>query len=278
MRIQLLSDLHLECEPDFLPSPADDVDVLVLAGDIGSYQEGSLLNDDRFGLTRFSPLQPGAPWSRVLYIPGNHEFDLLDYDATYARLRDTCTSLGIEWLEGEIITIGTVRFIGSTLWSDFESIAAKESNMTSRMRALEKAYRAANFYLEKHTTFRNDKPMLAEDIRGLGLASQAWLERALETPFEGTTIAVTHFAPTLQSADPRYGLTPGTAGFCNALDHLLPFAQFWLHGHLHCKNDFVVSGNRNGLPWSCRVVANPRGYADKAEQQYFMDPFVFEIN
>lgn len=120
--------------------------------------------------------------------------------------------------------------------------------------------------------------MLAEDIRALGLASQSWLQTALETPFDGTTIAVTHFAPTLKSADPRYGLTPGTAGFCNALDHLLPFAQIWLHGHLHCANDYVVKGDLNGRAWTCRVVTNPRGYADKDEQQSFQDPFVIEID
>ncbi len=277
MRIQLLSDLHLECEPDFMPCAADDIDILILAGDIGSYQEGSRLTGNDFGLSRFSPLKPAALWKRVLYLPGNHEFDSLDYAATYTALRNTCASLGIEWLESEIITIGSVRFIGSTLWTDFESLARQEHTMTSQMRALEKAYRAANFYLQKHTTFQNGLPMLAEDIRALGLASQAWLQQALEIPFDGTTIAVTHFAPTLMSADPRYGLTPGTAGFCNALDYLLPFAQYWLHGHLHCPNDYTVEGHLNGQSWACRVAANPRGYADNAEQASFHDHFVLEI-
>jgi hypothetical protein len=45
-------------------------------------------------------------------------------------------------------------------------------------------------------------------------------------------VVITHFAPSLLSADPRYGLAPGTAGFCNALDDLLPQADLWLHGHL----------------------------------------------
>lgn len=278
MRIQLLSDLHLEYEPDFMPRPAENVDVLVLAGDIGSYQLGSLLSGNDFGLSRFSPMQPDAPWNRVLYIPGNHEFDDLDYPSTYASLRSTCASLGIEWLESEIITIGSVRFVGSTLWCDFESLAKDKPNITEQMRAIEKAYRAANFYLQRHTTYQNELPMLAEDLRKLGLASQSWLQKALETPFEGTTIAVTHFAPTLQSADPRYGLTPGTAGFCNALDHLLPLAQIWLHGHLHCANDYVVEGSQNGLSWSCRIATNPRGYANKGEHQAYQEAFVIEVD
>ena len=66
--------------------------------------------------------------------------------------------------------------------------------------------------------------MLAEGWREMSLADQRWLRAALETPFEGTTVAVTHFAPSLRSADPRYGLVPGTAGFCNSMDDFLPLA------------------------------------------------------
>lgn len=60
MRLQLLSDLHLESNPGFTPEPAPDADLLVLAGDIGSYQSGSALStldDPDFGLGRFSPLR-----------------------------------------------------------------------------------------------------------------------------------------------------------------------------------------------------------------------------
>ncbi len=35
------------------------------------------------------------------------------------------------------------------------------------------------------------------------------------------TVVITHFAPSLRSADPRYGMQPGTASFCNADDDLL---------------------------------------------------------
>ena len=101
-------------------------------------------------------------------------------------------------------------------------------------------------------------------------AGVAWLREALSTPFDGVTVAVTHFAPSLQSADPRYGLVPGTAGFCNALDDLLPSAQLWLHGHLHCPTDYRVQGERSdGTPWHCQVVTNPLGYARKGEQETF---------
>lgn len=277
MRIQLISDLHLENYPDYVPQAAPDIDVLILAGDIGSYQAGSRLTSDDFGLRRFSPRRPGSEWPRVFYIPGNHEFDGLEFDATYQKLRDTCDGLGIEWLERETITVGAVRFIGTTLWSDFEALAKSQSTMTEQMKALEKAYRAANFYLSKNTTFKDGAPMLAEDIRLLAHECQRWLRDALASPFDGSTVTVTHFAPTLQSADPRYGMTPGTAGFCNSLDDLLPLSDVWMHGHLHCANDFVASGIADGEPYSCRVIANPRGYPEKGEDKAFRERFVVEI-
>ena len=277
MRIQLFSDLHLERNSEFRPKPASNVDVLVLAGDIGSYQTGSRLTTDDFGLERFSPLQPGAPWPTVLYVPGNHEFDALDFDQTYVRLRETCDRLGITWLEKEVITINAVRFVGTTLWSDFDAFAGAETNLTRQMQMRDKAFRAANFYLRKNTSLRHNEPMLAEAIRALALSCQDWLRQALSQPFEGTTVVVTHFAPSLRSADARYGLTPGTAGFCNALDDLLPYAQLWLHGHLHCANDYIVKGHDQGQAFSCRVVANPLGYIQKNEQLSFHEALCLEI-
>ena len=273
MKIQLLSDLHLEAHPHFTAEPAPDADVLVLAGDIGSYQSGSLLPGQDFGLERFSPLPQYAGWPcPVIFVPGNHEYDMQDFDAAHDRLRRTCDRLGLLWLERETLVLDGVRFVGTTLWSDFDALADHEqcTDLTRRLRLRQKAFRAANFYLAKTGTSRAGTPWLAEPMREQALACMAWLEDALARPFDGPTVAITHFAPSLRSADPRYGLAPGTAGFCNALDHLLPRATLWLHGHLHAPSDYTVQGQQaDGTPWQCRVVANPLGYARKNEQAFF---------
>ena len=274
MKIQLLSDLHLEVHPHFAPEPAPGADVLVLAGDIGSYQNGSLLTDGDFGLARFSPLPQFASWpTPVIFVPGNHEYDAQDFDAAHQRLRSTCDRLGLHWLERETLVLGGVRFVGTTLWSDFDALADHEhcTDLSRRLRLRDKAFRAANFYLRKTGSTRAEAPFLADALRAQSLVCQEWLRAALAQPFDGATVAVTHFAPSLRSADPRYGLVPGTAGFCNALDDLLAQANVWLHGHLHAPSDYTVQGVRSdGTPWQCRVVANPLGYARKAEQQRFM--------
>ena len=287
MKIQLLSDLHLEVHPHWVATPAPGADLLVLAGDIGSYQTGSHLSkmsDRDFGLARFSP-KNGWP-TPVLFVPGNHEYDGMDFEVAHARLFETCERLGITWLEREVFTWSgpyehAVRFVGTTLWSDFDALgppdaaACAASNASSagllaqQLKARDKAFRAANYYLKKTGTTRHGLPMLAEAVREQALLCQDWLAKALTEPFDGTTVVVTHFAPSLLSADPRYGLTPGSAGFCNTLDPLLAHAQLWLHGHLHAPSNYVKHG--------CRVVANPLGYARKREQSAFQAGFCIEL-
>lgn len=273
MKIQLLSDLHLEAQNDWCPTPAPNADVLVLAGDIGSYQANSQLTDDDFGLRRFSPLH-GWP-TPVIFVPGNHEYDGLDFDAAHSRLRHTCERLGLIWLEREVLHWPTpagdtpVRFVGTTLWTDFDALAPTAPNahtpqaqlLAAQLKARSKAFRAADYYLAKAGIGRDGAPWLAAQVREQALVCQAWLSDALAQPFDGHTVVVTHFAPSLHSADPRYGRTPGTAGFCNALDHLLPLATLWLHGHLHAPSHYEHRG--------CRVWANPLGYARKNEQARF---------
>jgi hypothetical protein len=284
MKIQLLSDLHLEVHPGWVATSTPGADLLVLAGDIGSYQAGSLLTDDDFGLARFSP-KNGWP-TPVLFVPGNHEYDGQDFDVAHARLRATCERLGITWLEREVVIWPgkpgqggqqAVRFVGTTLWSDFDALGPPKTLvddsspglLTQQLKARDKAFRAANYYLRTCGSTRYGLPLLAEAVREQALLCQDWLVRALAEPFDGTTVVVTHFAPSLLSADPRYGLTPGTAGFCNALDELLPRAQLWLHGHLHAPSNYVKNG--------CRVMANPLGYARKGEQSAFLAAFCIEL-
>ena len=241
MNIQLLSDLHLETHPHFVPEFAPSADVLILAGDIGSYQPGSMLvnqHDTDFGLSRFSPRKDLAAWPvPVFFVPGNHEYDGMPFEEAHLRLQETCERLQITWLHQRVLMVMGVRLIGCTLWSDFEALVPQQGPLTQQLKAREKAERAANFYLRKTGTTFQGAPFLSDAVRAQAHADQAWLADALSVPFDGPTVVVTH------------------------LDHLLPKANLWLHGHLHCAHDYVHQG--------CRVVANPLGYARKNEQLGF---------
>jgi hypothetical protein len=245
MRIQLLSDLHLESEA-CEPQPAPGADLLVLAGDIDSTW---------FGYERF------AGWPvPVLVVAGNHEFDGRDLETAWPALRERCAAFGLTLLERETwrwtAPDGTrLRLLATVRWSDFDAFGARE-----RPRAL----RAAVYFADVMRARVGGRPFDASAVREHALACRRWLETALAEPAAPgeRTVVVTHFAPSLRSHDPRFGLQPTTASFCNADDDLLPQADLWLHGHVHCRFDYRVE-HVDGR--STRVVSQARGIAVKDE-------------
>lgn len=248
VNLQLLSDLHLETEA-FDPEPAPGAELLVLAGDIDATWQG---------LARF------ANWPvPVLFVPGNHEFDGRDVDQVVPALRAHCAALGVRLLHREsLVMTGAdgrrVRFVCAVRWSDFDLFGAAQR---------ERSMRAAAYFQRVMNATQCGAVFDAEAVRAEGQACRAWLEHELAQPAQGRwdcTVAVTHFAPSLRSADPRYGRQPGTASFCNADDDLIVRADLWLHGHLHCRHDYRV--DRPGRA-PVRVVCNARGLASKGEAQ-----------
>ena len=256
MRLQLLSDLHLETET-VLPQPAPGAELLVLAGDV----------DSRWlGLERF------RDWPvPVLFVAGNHEFDGRDLAAAWPALRARCTELGLTLLERDsLVCTGAdgrrVRFLGSTRWSDYDLFGAAR-------RA--KAMRAGTYFLRLMAARIGDRPLDVEAMREEALACRAWLAGELARPRGewDRTVVVTHFAPSLRSADPRFGAGNGTASFCNADDDLLPLADLWLHGHLHCAHDYRVAYPGG----STRVVCNSRGHERRGEAAAHRPQWVIEV-
>lgn len=248
MKLQLLSDLHLETE-SFDPEPAPGAELLVLAGDIDSGWSGY----ERF---RGWPVP-------VIVVAGNHEYDGRDLDEAAADLRRLVEALGFVFLErGEHRHTDrdgrVVRFLGTTRWSDFDLFGAAQR---------ERAERAAAYFQRVMKASRHGRPFDAAAVRDEGLRCRAWLAQALARPDDADrTVVVTHFAPSLRSADPRYGPQPGTASFCNADDDLIPRADLWLHGHLHCRHDYTVA--RPGRA-PARVISQARGLAKKGEDAGF---------
>ena len=258
MKLQLLSDLHLETE-SFDPEPVTGAEWLVLAGDIDSRWTGY----ERF-----------AGWPvPVLVVAGNHEYDGRDFDAATAGLRELCARLGFKFLERESFLLTAadgerVRVLGTTRWSDFDLFGAAQRPRTLR---------AAEYFLRLMDSTRDGQAFDAAAVRLESLRCRAWLELELQRAAQGRwdkTLVVTHFAPSLRSADPRYGQQSGTASFCNADDDLIPRADLWLHGHLHCRHDYRI--DRAGRA-PARVLCNARGLAHKAEDQGFDAALLVEV-
>jgi predicted phosphodiesterase len=252
LNIQLLSDLHLETE-DFEPAPAPQAELLVLAGDI----DASWAGYQRF-----------ADWPvPVLVVAGNHEFDGRDVDEAGPALRAHVQGLGMTLLECEslVVTAGSgerVRFLGTARWCDFGVFGEA---------GRERAERAGGYFQRVMRAQRGGQPFDVAAVRAEADRCRRWLEIELARPARGQwqrTVVITHFAPSLRSADPRYGHQPGTASFCNADDDLIPRSDLWLHGHLHCRHDYRVP--RPGAA-PTRVACQARGLASRGEDVGF-DP------
>jgi hypothetical protein len=258
VKLQLLSDLHLETEA-FEPKPVPGAELLVLAGDIDT---------NWTGFSRF------AGWPvPVMFVAGNHEFDGRDLGQAWRGLRERAKDLGWTMLECDSTVLTgregrRIRFVGTIRWSDFDLFGPQR-------RAV--AERAAAYFMKLMKTTRDGQPFDVAGVRQESLACRAWLEAELRQPALGRwdhTVVVTHFAPSLRSADPRFGSQPGTASFCNADDDLLPLTDLWLHGHLHCRQDYVVA-HADGR--STRVVSQARGLAKKGEDAGYEPGKLIEI-
>ncbi|HEX6705130.1 MAG TPA: metallophosphoesterase [Albitalea sp.] len=256
MRLQVVSDLHLETETCEI-APAPGAELLVLAGDIDSRWDG---------LAQF------AAWPvPVLFVAGNHEFDSREMTDAWPALRQRCAALGLTLLERERRVLAgadgrRIRFVGTTRWCDFNLFGDAMS---------ERVLRAASYFMRVQRSTLHGLPFDAAAVRLEALACRAWLVHELARA-EGdwdATVVVTHFGPSILSADPRYGSQPGTASFCNADDDLLPLADLWIHGHLHCRHDYRLA-HEGG---STRVLCNARGHGRKGEADGFDGQLTVEV-
>ena len=110
MKLQVLSDLHLEFKKDGIPSLVEGAQVVVMPGDLASVWQGHV--------PRMAQAWKNA--SHILYVPGNHEY----YGDSISRGQDVlakqCSANGITLLDTRAVTIGEYRFIGATLWTDLQ--------------------------------------------------------------------------------------------------------------------------------------------------------------
>jgi len=255
VKFQLLSDLHQETEA-FTPEPAPGAELLVLAGDIDS---------------TWKALDAFRGWPvPIVFVAGNHEFDGRELNDTWPALRARCEALGFTMLERETcVRTGAdgrrIRFVGTVRWCDFDLFGAAQRD---------KSMRAGSYFMKVQRSTLNGEVFAAPQVREEALACRDWLATTLAEPSEAdATVVITHFGPSLRSADPRYGSQAGTASFCNADDDLLPHADLWIHGHVHCRHDYEVA-HAKGVT---RVVCNARGHTKRGESAGYDGLRVIEV-
>lgn len=233
VKLQVLSDLHLEfCGgmPRRCAVPPVVGDVLVLAGDIG---EGSA------ALEAFA--HADVP---VVFVHGNHEPFGAQLGVAQQQLREAAARLGFHYLDNAEVVIGGVRFLGTTLWTDFEMYG----HASGPAKAL--ASRVIGDF--SRIELGPGDPFSVQDSIDLHLRARRWLRARLAAPFQGRTVVVTHHAPSASSVPTQFEGDILSPAFASELHELKGLADLWVHGHMHSSLDYR---------WGkTRVVCNPRGY------------------
>lgn len=236
MKLFIISDLHLELGE--LPLEVggrridDGADVVVLAGDVMNGPGGPAWARQAF------------PAKEIVMVGGNHELYEQDWVDGIERLREEAARHGIHFLEDQSVELGGIRFLGTTLWTDFclhgENLQAK--------RMLEVADLMTDF---KEITVANDalEPWF---VLGRHKVSRQWLQEELQRCDFSRTVVVTHHAPHVSSIERYDTYKPVAAAYASNLEDLMGYAGLWIHGHVHEAADYDIHGTR--------VVCNPRGY------------------
>lgn len=247
MKLHVLSDLHLSVAG--LDVPRTGADLVVLAGDIA-----------RPSAAVEWALRLGKP---VLYVPGNHEFYGGSLAGTVDELRRLCAGSQVHVLDNEELVLGSVRFLGSTLWTDFMLFGEGDRRAS--------AMREASRFMRDFERIHSFTPA---DSAALFRRNAAWLARKLAEPHPGPTVVVTHHAPSPKSIHPRFAGSLLNACFVSDAEHLADGSrcQLWIHGHTHDSFDYRLNGTR--------VVCNPRGYAKGGvtENALFDTGFVVDVS
>jgi predicted phosphodiesterase len=255
MKLLVLSDLHLECAELTLPDCAE-IDVAILAGDI--VNPGS----DLAAWVRATPALHRA--RAIVAVSGNHEhYDrVLQHEAAAMQVAARALhSPPLHLLDCDQVVIDGVRFLGCTLWTDFElPIDTPEGPRSDPQRGIAVAsrrmadYRAIAWLDAPAREGSVPRRLTPHDTLRLHRAQRAWLEAALAEPFDGTTVVVTHHGPHRGSLAPRYAADWVSTAYLSELPrHFFEVPALWVHGHTHTSHDYRVG--------ACRVLCNPRGYA-----------------
>ena len=216
MKIKTISDVHCEFHDDkgrkFAKTlPVEDVDVLVVAGDLGTVD--TLHDVIKILCTRVP---------HVVYVTGNHEYyhsNRAVINRALQKISKRCKNF--HWLNNSDVVIDSQRFIGATMWfPDNPGNWAWEKQMTD-FRAIQGFKRWV--YDENTAT----QKFLVENVRH-------------------GDVVVTHHLPTRLSIHSKFKGSELNRFFVCDMSDLIVLSKpvLWLHGHTHESCDYMIGDTK----------------------------------
>lgn len=252
MKIQLMSDLHLEHYRHKNTPPVfrnEGADVLILAGDIHVGLSSTIAS-----IRELSKLFPS-----VIYVAGNHEHydgvlsvDEFSRQATQAFIGTNVNVLSCR----ERIKIKDVTFFGGTLWTNF-----RNDPMSTIL---------AKRYISDFSCIKDFSPSTAT---ALFEDNYNFIKDAYEHT-DGKKVIVSHFLPATQCISARFQRGNEVESelnkyFANDLGDWIETLSdtTWVHGHTHDDVDVTIG--------TTRIFAKPSGYPGEFSREY--QPLIFEV-
>ena len=233
-KFQIVSDLHIEYKTNEVPDPLSlitpSADILILAGDIGSFYQYDQL---KTFLVNLCP-----HFKVVIYVPGNHEYYKIQ---DYKSQKMTCllqNFIGMEKiidnlyiLDRSSAQINDVCIVGCTLWSEPKINIPKFIVRISGMNT--------EVYSQKHY---GDLSYIKKMIKYCQKKKKKLL-------------VVTHHCPTYSVIKTKKKFNDKYISlYASDLDYLLEKEKVhtWVAGHIHSNFDMITEGGTH-------LVGNQRG-------------------
>ena len=234
VKFQIVSDIHIEYKSNEVPDPltliTPSADILVLAGDIGSFYKLDQLK---------SFLQKLCPYFKVvLYVSGNHEYykqqgyqpeTMRVLLKRFINIEKSINNLYV--LNRSCAQIGDVCIVGCTLWS---KPAIHIPNFIVRIQGMN-----TNLYTQKFNS----------DLEYIKRMTTYCAKKQLKL------LVVTHHCPTYSviTSKKKYKYI---SLYASHLDDLLTQDKVhtWVCGHIHSNFDLITEGgthligNQKGKP------------------------------
>lgn len=261
MKLLVLSDLHLEngyFEPQ--EDAVEKADVIVLAGDI-------------------HPAPNGIEWARqtfgdkpIVYVAGNHEYFECEWDAGLRLMRATAKECGVHFLENDAVVINGVRFLGCTLWTDFEFYGMEKKKYLMERAEVNWPDYSGRIKATSSVTGHLRPVMTMQRF----WESRTWLQGQLPLGEPSKTVVVTHHYPHQKSTSPKFANDAMNVVFgSHVSESLMQQASLWIHGHVHSAVNYRIGDDTRYV----RVIANPKGYstwANDPENDQFSSGYLVE--
>lgn len=246
MKLAVMSDLHMEFRDydlKFVKSlkPEQDVDVIILAGDIMPFKQDFRKDFKTLGVLKcFADMAP-----YVIYVAGNHEYygsspeeawEVIDFYNNYGLISwqgpKNLHVVGCpQWL-----LVKNQRFLLGTMWYSRAAIKKIPGDPdTGRFDHIHPLMGDVRTY--QFSDFRHIRKA-AEIIYPYNHLFNNMLTRELCD----TDVVVTHHLPSPQSTPPRFKGEPDNAFYVHDKTALIRRRRpkLWIHGHTHSAFDYTI--------------------------------------